>query len=100
MFKWSGQGWFVAVVAIAAGALVQLAVQSATGDKNVYAQSVWAIPLAFIVAAGSTFALDRLLFTNTRDQHTMFFIPVKWWAPIFAVTGVVIFVYRLVDGIA
>ena len=98
MFIWSGHGWLVAVVAIAAAALVQLSVESATGDENAFEQSVWAAPLAWMVAAGATFALDRLLFANTRDQHTMFFIPVKWWAPIIAITSVFILVYRLLNG--
>lgn len=88
MIIWSGHGYLVAVFVILAPLLVQLTSENITGDKQFYQQSPYTIPGALLLAATLIFVTDRLVFSGS-SEHTLFFVPMKWWALIMAGIAVV-----------
>jgi hypothetical protein len=89
MIIWSGLGFLVAL--IGGGCLVAIDALTRTlyGDKEFFAAHGWPKLLAFAVAAVITWFLGRFLHRNPGKRHSLFFIPMEYWGPIFVVAGVV-----------
>lgn len=104
MIIWSGFGFLVAVIGFAALIFTELASEKITGNNQFYQQHGWVILIGMLVAAALTYGLHRLLLLQKgravidketgqeiilRANHSLFFIPVKWWSVVFAALGVV-----------
>jgi len=97
-FVWRGFGWAVPVIAVASFVLVLIMAQSALGDDYT-GQKEWMSFLAVAVGAGLIAALGYFLNYKKRkifvdqetgkieksDSHTLFFIPIEFWAVIIPV---------------
>ncbi|MGC3957599.1 MAG: hypothetical protein QM813_06450 [Verrucomicrobiota bacterium] len=104
MIIWSGFGFLVAVVGFAALIFTEVISEKITGDDQFYQQHGWVILIGMLVAAALTYGLHRLLLLQKgravidkqtgqeivlRPNHSLFFIPVKWWPIVFVILGVV-----------
>lgn len=88
MIVWSGHGYLVVVIVFVSSLLMEMATENSTGNDEFYQQNAYALPAALLIAAGLIFALDRLVFSEDSSQHTLFFIPMKWWS--LFVTGIAV----------
>jgi hypothetical protein len=75
---------------------MELATESMTQNKKFYQQSVWALPLALLLAAGITYALNKFVLCKYDGNHSLFFIAFKYWAPLLCIIAVIAFIYRLI----
>jgi hypothetical protein len=107
MIIWSGWGFLVAVIGIGCFFVTQLVVNSAMQNDQYYQANGWPKLVAFVVAAiiiwpiGRAFNRKRpereLVDANTGERvvlssgggHSLFFIPMEYWAAIFLVLGVI-----------
>ncbi|WP_419812900.1 hypothetical protein [Bacterioplanoides sp.] len=101
MIIWRGFGWLVPVIVFVAFLATQMSLNSATGDAY-YKQYDWpkaaAIALSSILIAALGYYLNykkREIFTDPEtgktkksNSHTLFFIPVEFWAVIIPVFSV------------
>lgn len=105
MIIWSGLGFLVAAVGFGALLFTEIISEKITGDDRFYQEHGWVILIGMLVAAVLTFGLHRLLRLQkgrvvidkeTGEEetlggdHSLFFIPVKWWPIIFVILGVVL----------
>jgi hypothetical protein len=88
MIIWSGFGFLAAVIWFGSLLLTQKVVNDAMGDPRFYTAHGWPKLLGFWIAAAICGPLGLWL-NRDGQQHTMFFIPVQYWSPIFAVLGIV-----------
>ena len=101
---WSGFGFLVAIVGVLALLGTQMLSGTITGNENFYQENQWVILVGMVVAAAVTFALNQTLLkpkTQTvidketkqevvlQKNHSLFFVPTKWWPIIFVVLGLV-----------
>ncbi len=103
MIIWSGHGYVVAIIVFACSLITELVTESAAGNDQFYQSSSWALPLALAVAGGLTWVFQRVVLTrlesrNPECRHSLFFVPVGWWAPILGVIAVCVFAYRVSSG--
>src|SRR5262245_41332068 len=109
MIIWSGWGFLVAVIAFACLFGANYIVNSAMQDDTYYQTNGWPKLVAFVVAAIITWPVGRLINRkraerelidpDTRERviltsgggHSLFFIPMEYWAVIFLVLGVVFY---------
>lgn len=106
MIIWSGLGFLVAVIVFGCSLVANLIFNAAYGDRY-YDNHKWPVAIAFIVAAAICWFLgkhlrkrsDRVVidkqtgkeFTVNQSRHTLFFVPMHWWAPILLVIAVILF---------
>ena len=88
MIIWSGLGFVVALI----GAVCLMAMDALTGalfnDANYFATHGWPKLVALAAAGGLTFLFARFLDKRpVKRRHSLFFIPVKYWAPLLVVLG-------------
>ena len=103
MIIWNGLGFLVVVVGFAALILTELVSEKITGDEEFYQQHGWVILIGMLVAAALTYGLHRVLPRHKarvlidkqtgqevvlRYDHSLFFIPVRWWPAVFMAIGV------------
>jgi len=103
MIIWSGLGFLVVVFGFAALILTEIVSEKLTGDDEFYQQHGWVILIGMLVAAALTYGLHRVLLRQkarvlidketgqeivVRPNHSLFFIPVKWWPAVFTAIGV------------
>lgn len=103
MVIWSGFGFLVAVIGFAALILTEIVSENITGDDRFYQEHGWVILIGMLVAAILTYGLHRLLLLREgkvvidketgeeltlRLNHSLFFVPVKWWPVVFVLPGV------------
>ena len=104
MIIWSGFGFLVAVIGFMSLVFTELVSEKITGDDQFYQQHGWVMLVGMLVAGALTYGLHRLLLLQKgrvvidketgqevvlRSDHSLFFIPVKWWPVVFAALGVV-----------
>jgi hypothetical protein len=109
MIVWSGWGILVAVVAVVSFLVTGFVINAAMQNDQYYETHGWPklVAFAFAVAALIVWPLGRafnrprpdrgLLDPRTGEPavmtpgggHTLFFIPMEYWAPILLVLGVV-----------
>lgn len=111
MIIWNGKGYIIAIIFIVSAICMQLLIETIGGQKGLYAESMYGIPLAFLVAAGITELVARKFgfkpqkdteegFVSNQSKqskpvHSLFFIPFRFWSIIFAVLAVAVFVGKL-----
>ena len=112
MIVWAGKGIWAGVgiflIMLAANYLTNVA----SGDNGYWDAHHWPMGCALLVCAlfcflfGSSLRKARakvLIDTETAEQvvirqnHSLFFIPVFWWAPILAVIGIATIVSEFVS---
>ena len=104
MIIWSGFGFAVAVLGFAALLFTEIISEKITGNDRFYQEHGWVILIGMLVAAALTYGLHRLLLLERgrvvidkqtgqeivlRSNHSLFFIPVRWWPLVFTILGVV-----------
>jgi hypothetical protein len=107
MIIWNGWGFLAAVIAFACWLVTEIGVEAAMNDEEYYQNHGWPKLLGFLVAAVIVWPLGRALNRKRPERelvdpqtgervilksgggHTLFFIPIEYWAPIFVVLGVV-----------
>ena len=104
MIIWTGWGFLVPVAAFGCLLATEAGVEAAFNDDNYYQSHGWPKLVAFLVAAFFIWIVDlwlsrrprRTLIDVDSGEHvtlgggdSFFFIPVKWWAPICIICGVV-----------
>jgi uncharacterized membrane protein len=103
---WSGYGFLVAVIVFGSSLVANLIFNATYGDRY-YDNHKWPFAVSLIVSAVICWFLGRYLRTRTdrvvtdkatgqdlvinRSQHSLFFIPVDYWAPILLVIALVLF---------
>lgn len=102
MIIWDGLGFLVAVITFGCLLAMELIVESAFHDDRYYQGHGWPKLLGFVVAAALVGVLGLLLRRRqgrvlidpqtggeviVGRHHTLFFIPVEYWAPILVATG-------------
>lgn len=95
MIVWSGLGFVVVLILGLAFFGTEKIAESLTSDPRFYQEHQWLLLVAMVAAALLTYGFYCLLDRRARsgagsaaNRHTLFFIPVKWWPPIFVVMGV------------
>lgn len=108
MIFWSRLGFLVLVISFACLYAAETISEAITHDEEYYQQHTWLILLAFTITACILWPLGRYLNkkVTTRELidpktgeivqintggngHTLFFIPMEYWAPILIVVGVI-----------
>jgi hypothetical protein len=107
MIIWRGWGFLVAVIGFGCLLLTEIGIEAVRNDDQFYQDHGWPKLLAFLVAAGIVWPLGRALNrtkpgrelvdpkTGERvvlqpgSQHSLFFVPIEYWAALFVVLGVV-----------
>lgn len=106
MIIWSGWGFLVGVIGFACFLLTEIAVEAALQDDQFYQDHGWPKLVGFVVAAAIICPLGRAFNRNeparepldpgrgacmerpSRREHSLFFIPMEFWAVLFVVIGV------------
>ena len=112
MIIWSGHGYLVAVFVFGVSLLMELGVESATGDDGFYQREAWPFALALAIAGVlcllvgrklNAIGARRLIAPETNEEvlihagnHTLFFLKMHWWCPILFLMAVIVVVQRLV----
>jgi hypothetical protein len=107
MIIWSGWGFLVAVITFGCALLGEVVTEAAAHDDRYYQNHGWPKLAAFLVAAAIVWPLGRLLNRKQTERelvdpatgqrvllqsgggHSLFFVPVQYWAPILVALGVV-----------
>ena len=104
MIIWNGWGFLVAVIGFGCFFLAELITETAFNDDTYYQTHGWPKLVACIVAAVMVFPIGlwlnhrgarRLIDPETNEEvvlkndHSLFFIPMQYWGPIFLVLGVI-----------
>jgi hypothetical protein len=102
---WSGKGFLVAVFTFGFSLIANLTTNSVTGSAVYWDTHKWPVAVSLFAAAVPCWFVGRHLKREVprvlidprtgetvilRKSHTLFFIPVIWWAPLLAVFGVVV----------
>jgi hypothetical protein len=107
MIIWSGWGFLAAVIGFGCVLLSEFGVEAAMNDDQYYQNNGWPKLVALLVAAVIVWPIGRTLnrprpereitLPNTGERvvvqsgggHSLFFIPMQYWAPLFVVLGIV-----------
>jgi hypothetical protein len=111
MVIWNGKGWLVAVIAFALLVVSEYGWEAVYADPSYYQTHMWPRAAALIAAAvlvwflaewlrrsGSRTVIDKATGEEMviGGDDSLFFVPVRFWAPILAVIGIVTLVYPAV----
>ena len=105
MIIWSGLGFLVAVITFVCMLVTELAVEGASADDRYFQSHGWPQLVGMLFAALLVGLLARALRarqTETRidaatgnkvtvvagQNHTLFFVPIRYWPPILVVLGI------------
>src|SRR5262249_29792336 len=112
MIIWSGWGFLVAVVGFGCFLLTEIGVGAVMRDDQYYQNNSWPKLVAFLAAAVIVWPLGRALnrrrpgrelidpktggrvVLTSGGGHSLFFIPMEYWAPLLVVLGVVLLFVR------
>jgi hypothetical protein len=111
MIIWSGWGFLAAVIGFGCLLLTEYSVEAAMQDEQYYQNHGWPKFVGFVVAAVVVWPVGRalnryqpgreLIDANTGERvvlpasgggHTLFFVPMEYWAALFVVIGLVFLV--------
>jgi hypothetical protein len=98
MLIWSGWGFLVAVIVFGCSLVMEIFTENVTGNEEFYQDTTWPMPVALIIAGIITFVCDRLVSPKDANYNTLFFIPMKWWAPLLFVIALGILIYKMAIG--
>jgi len=106
MIVWSGFGFLVALITFGVLFATATVAEKLSGNPQFYEENSWVISVGMIVSALFTFVLAQLLNKqkprvvidkNTgqeielRRNHSLFWIPVKWWPIILVALSVAVY---------
>lgn len=112
MLIWVGWGFLVPVVTFGCSLVAEFVVERQMNDDQYYQDHAWPICVAFLVAAIIIWPIGRALnrkpaprelvdpqtgetfVLSSRSQHSFFFIPMEYWAPILVSIGAVLSIFR------
>ena len=101
---WSGKGFLVAVFTYGCSLVANLITNFVTGSGAYWVAHKWPFAVSLFVSAVPCWVVGRAIQNRNarvlvdpktgeevvlREPHTLFFVPMKWWAPILAVSGVI-----------
>ena len=101
---WKGKGWIVFVVTFVGSLAAQLITQSVTHDKNYYLINPYPFSISLIISATIVFFINKNIEAKAYDinlsedennqknysiKHSLFFIPIKFWALILFILSVI-----------
>jgi hypothetical protein len=95
MVIWSRWGFLVAVIVFGSALMMEIITENITGDDAFYQETTWPLPLALIIAGMITFVCDRFVSPKDTSYNTLFFIPMKWWAPLLFIIALGILIYKM-----
>jgi hypothetical protein len=100
MIVWQGWGFFIVFVLAIASGITNVAFEIVTGSEEAF-KSQLGSAVMMLVAAILNYGFSRRLQSKSQDRvmidketgqeiilrssHSLLFIPVKWWTPIFVV---------------
>lgn len=91
MVIWTGRGWVLFAMVIGLGAVVQWLVEA---QLHVAYQG-WPLSLVFVVVGVFAAIVGPVWNGRARPApHTLFFVPMQWWAPILVVLAIANAVWR------
>lgn len=105
MIIWSGLGFLIIVIMIASGICIRFIFETITGDVQAFNNGNLGVTVTMFVTAILNFGLYKFLMCKKGrvvidketgqeielfKNHSLFFIPVKWWTPIFGIVALVI----------
>jgi hypothetical protein len=97
---WKGWGYLVIVFVVINALLAQFLTDSISGSKAYWAVHKWPITAALFVSALECWLVGNKLYNRKarvlvdletskrvtfRQEHSFFFIPMKWWGPLLVV---------------
>ena len=106
---WKGYGIVVLIIGMLALALTKWTAEYFTGDTHFYMKHGWVALIGMLGAAALTYGLHKLILREKdrvlvdkdtgeevvlRSEHSLFFVPVRFWPAIFIVLGIM---YTLID---
>jgi len=101
---WSGKGFLVAVFTFGFSLVANLVTNSVTGGGAYWDAHKWPFAVSLFVSAVPSWVVGRSIQNRNarvlvdpktgeevvlRESHTLFFVPMMWWAPILVVVGVI-----------
>lgn len=104
MIIWNGLGFCVFLIGFGSLILAELISEAITCDDRFYQQHAWVAMLGMFFAATVTYGFHFLLLRRKdrtvvdketgeefvlRSDHSLFFIPVRWWPVVFVIGGIV-----------
>lgn len=103
---WSGKGYLVFVIVFGCSLIANL-ISNAKVGPGYYNHHKWPLAISLLVSAAVCWPLgdylrkrsDRVVidkqtgreFVINQSRHTLFFIPMHWWAPILLVSALILF---------
>ena len=102
MIIWNGFGFVVAIIGFATLILTEVVSELLTKNEQFYQENSWVILVGMVIASILTFGFHKLLCLKKpqivvdketgqeielRGNHSLFFIPVKWWPLVFIILG-------------
>ena len=110
MIIWNGLGFLVAVIVFGFSLLLNLAFNAWWG-KGYYDSHKWPFAISLLLSAVVCWFVGTALRKRTaqtvidkatgqemilnRSNHSLFFIPMHIWAPILAITGIIVLIVDL-----
>ena len=107
---WKGKGWQVIAVTFGCSLIAEILTRAITQDNTFYQTNPYPLPAALAVAS----LIIYFLYKNTRseeetnfndfnskqnktvgdNQHSFFFIPMKYWSPIILCCGIITLIIK------
>ncbi len=113
MVIWSGLGFLIAIIGLGALIGTEVISENLTGNESFYQNNSWVIFLGMLVAAGITYLLNKTILAPKsravidketgqeiilKKEHSLFFIPSKWWPAIYVIIGIVFVIKDFFPG--
>lgn len=110
MIIWSRFGIFAPIIAFASLVLTEYSVEMLFDDQNYYQEHGWPKFLALLIAGSLCFSLGQALNKKkskiyidketgeeivVKKRHTFFFISIEYWAIIFPILGMALWLVDL-----
>jgi hypothetical protein len=89
LIVWRGLGFLVPIIGFACALLTELAVDGIAGQDSFYTKQGWPILLAMAIAAAIIWPLGRALNRYDRNAHSLFVLPMEYWALACFAIGVI-----------
>ncbi len=109
MLIWNGKGYLIAVAAFISALGAEYLSESYFADQNYYQAHGWPLAAALLAAGiiswflgsylhakGSRTVIDKATGQEMTvgGDDALFFVPMRYWGPILAVTAAAVLVYR------
>jgi len=111
MLIWNGWGFLVAVIGFGCLLVAEISVEAAMRDDQYYQNNGWPKMAAFVAAAIIVWPLGLYLNKRRPERelvdpqtgeivilrsggHSLFFIPMQFWAPVFLVLALIFLFVR------